>query len=138
MAHTTLLPNQLKKEHYIFANKDEVVHAMKIFSIRHQQYYVYILNRSLLKLKCKHQIELNKVLIQQIRESTSYGKLKYKGPHTYVNPTTNKYNQQLNILYTLAKTRPFIKPRCPFWYQLGSQKLPKSPYHKHALLGSSS
>lgn len=92
----------------IFGSKQEVVHAVKTFSIRsHHQYYVHKSSPTLLKLKCKGDSECPWSLRATRRKGDELWEIKkYKGPHTCVNPLMNRDHRQIDVAYISSLVSP--------------------------------
>lgn len=84
-------------EGQIFVSKEDVVHAIKTWSIKtHQQYFVYKSSKTLLKLKCSRLSECPWSLRAAKRKRDELWEIrKYKGPHTCVNLLMTR---QLDVL----------------------------------------
>lgn len=104
-------PNQLMTGLYIksrfFGSKGEVVHVVKTFSIWLQwQCYVYKSTKTLLKLKCKREIEC---ACCTTKRWWAMGDKKYKGQDTCVNPLINRDHWQPYVLYISTLIMPLVK-----------------------------
>lgn len=98
-------------EGQVSASKQDVVHAIKTWSIKtHQQYRVYKSSKTLLKLKCSRLSEcLWSLRAAKRRKDDMWEIRKYKGPHSCVNPLMNKEHRQLDVPYISTIIKPLVR-----------------------------
>ena len=84
----------------VFNSKSDLQEAAKIYSIRaHQEFVVVTSSKKLFVLRCKKAEECQcqwKLHVIVVKDTCLFVIIKYKGPHTCVNPCLNQDHHQLD------------------------------------------
>ena len=95
----------------IFSSKSYLQHVVKMFSIKsHQDFTVYRSNVSVLVLKCKKTPECQWRLREMtVKDTSMFRIIKYKGPHTCVNPCINWDHSHLDSIFVSEYIETLVK-----------------------------